>query len=138
MPRRLCRTSVLAVTGALVGVLAFLLFVPVPQVFVFQGAVLPDLWTCPTALPSSGLGSAYGILTTKGTSVTYHWSAPSPVTFAVVSCEPNGPQYGENGTGGSGTFVSPGGIFAFGVGCAVGPCVGADVWGTYTGPLLVL
>jgi hypothetical protein len=125
--RRRVRFAGLAAT---IAVATFLLMVllPLPQHFVLDGAAIYDLQeTCP------------GIDTTAGTTVNFHWTAASPVYFFVVSCSANQETYSGNGTQGSGSFVSIGGVYEFGASCfGPYPCVRADVAGTYTGPLLAL
>jgi hypothetical protein len=124
------RRRLLLVAVALAGSISTFLFValvPVPQGFSMVGVTIPDLTrACP------------GIDTTAGTTVGFHWSAPSPIYFFVVSCSANTVTYHSNGTQGSGTFVSIGGVYEFGAGCGEGQCVGADVSGSFTGPLLPL
>jgi hypothetical protein len=119
------------IAGISVGVAAsaflVLTLVPVPQLFVMHGAALYDLE--PTCA---------GIDTAQGTSVSFHWSAPSLIIFLVVSCSANQIAYQGNGTSGLGTFVSVGGVYEFGASCPEGPCVAADVYGIFTGPILPL
>ena len=114
--------AILAATAAL---LLLLFIVPFPQSFVLHDAAIYD--------PNFACS---GIDTTRGTTVSCAWSAPSPIYFWVVSCAENGPVYSENGTGGSGSFVSVGGFYEFGASCPEGPCVSANVSGTFTGPIL--
>ena len=119
----------LVIAGVVVTVAAFLVVVlaPVPQHFTMHGAAIYDLSSaCPR------------IDTTPGTTFTFHWSAPSPIYFFVVSCSANDVTYHGNGTQGSGTFVPVGGVYEFGASCPEGPCMAAAVSGTYTGPLLAL
>lgn len=122
----------LFVIGVCVGVAAatllVLTLVPVPRTFTMHGAAIYDLQTtCP------------GIDTTRGTAVNFHWSAGGPTYFYVVCCSANRAIYQANGTQGSGSFVSVGGVYEFGSACpGPGPCYPADVYGTYTGPLLAL
>ncbi len=102
--------------------------VPVPQHFSLHEAAIYDLATTCT-----------GIDTTGGTTVSFRWSAPSPVYFFVVSCSANQVAYQANGTQGLGAFASLGGVYEFGASCPGStPCVPADVSGSYTGPLLAL
>lgn len=108
-------------------VLAFFYTVPFHQPFGMAGVAIYDLQQ-----------SCAGISTVAGTSVNFVWHAPAFTYFAVVSCSENTVAYEGNGTSGSGTFVSTGGIYEFGSLCAAGPCVPADVIGTYTGPTLNL
>lgn len=127
----------LVIIGTAVGITAVvissLILVPVPQHFVIQGAAIYDPNT------SCALGFPNTIDTTSGTSVNFHWSAASSITFFAVKCYSiyDVPYIG-NGTGGSGTFVSQGGVYQFGASCPEGPCVAADVSGSYTGPVLPL
>jgi hypothetical protein len=109
------------------GTVLVLALVPVPQQFSFRGAAIYDLQT-----------SCAGVDTTRGTTVSFHWSTPSPTYFFVVSCSANDVAYEGNGTQGTGSFVSVGGVYEFGASCPEGPCVAADVSGSYTGPLLPL
>jgi len=120
---------VAAGAGAIaVATLLVLVLVPVPQHFTMDGAAIYDLQTtCP------------GIPTTQGTSVTFHWSASGFTYFASVRCSENQVVYQANGTSGSGTFVSAGGVYEFGSLCPGPlPCYPATVTGSYTGPLLGL
>jgi len=113
--------------GTAIAVFLFLVLVPVPQHFTMHGAAIYDPnWSCT------------GIDTTKGTTVSFSWSAPSPIVFFVVSCTANDVAFEGNGTSGSGSFVSVGGVYQFGASCPEGPCVAADVSGSFTGPLLSL
>jgi hypothetical protein len=105
---------------------------PVPHRFSMQGAGIYD------AEPI-----CKGIDTTAGGTVTFRWSAPSSVYFAAVSCSFNQVVYDANGTHGSGTFVSRGGTYEFGAMCPAmlspaKPCEGANVSGSYMGPLLAV
>lgn len=106
---------------------AVLVLVPVPQAFSMSHVAIYD----PNA-------SCAGIDTSPGTTVSFHWSAASPTIFFVVSCTANQVAFEGNGTGGSGSFVSVGGVYQFGASCPEGPCVTADVVGTYTAPVLPL
>jgi hypothetical protein len=121
----------LIVAGAAVGSVVYLMFLtlfPIPQAFTLDNAAIYDLQTaCP------------GIDTVAGTAVHFHWSTAAPVIFFVVSCSAQQVPYEGNGTSGSGTFVSEGGVYEFGSSCA-GPyiCYPARVEGTYSGPLLPL
>ncbi len=119
--------KIVSIAGA-IGVATFLALVllPVPHNFTIDGAVIPDLEPCS------------GLETLQGTTVTFHWSAPSPTYFFVVSCSENQEVYAGNGTKGSGSFESVGGAYEFGGGCPEGPCVPVDVSGRLTGPLLNL
>jgi len=112
--------------GVAAALLAMLVLVPVPQPFTMHGAAIPDLQTsCP------------GIDTVQGSILSFHWTTPAPTYFFVVSCSAGQVAYQANGTSGSDTFVSVGGVYDFGAACP-GPvaCVSADVWGTYTAPIL--
>ena len=104
------------------------ILVPIPQSFSMHEAAIYDLeMGCP------------GIYTTQGTTVTFHWSAASSTGFAVVSCSANQVVYEGNGTVGSGSFVSVGGVYEFGSTCpGPEPCYPADVTGSFTSPLLPL
>ena len=105
-----------------------LLFVtPFPQTFSLRDAAIYD-----------ENSACSGIDTARGTTVSYAWTAPSFVFFFVVSCAPGGPTYSENGTSGSGSFVSVGGDYEFGASCSPLSCVKADVAGRFSGPLLQL
>ncbi len=120
------------VVGISAGVVAatflVLILLPVPRAFTMDGAAIYDLE--PTCT---------GIATTSGTTVTFHWSAGGRTYFFVVSCSAGEVAYQSNGTQGSGSFVSTGGVYEFGSSCpGPGPCFPADVVGTYTGPLLPL
>ncbi|MGA8424779.1 MAG: hypothetical protein WB778_06615 [Thermoplasmata archaeon] len=114
--------------GVAVATFLVLVLVPVPQHFSMRGAAIYDLqMTCS------------GIYATQGTTVSFHWSAPSSIYFFVVSCPANQGVYEGNGTIGSGSFVSTGSVYEFGASCPGStPCVPADVSGSYTSPLLVL
>jgi hypothetical protein len=108
--------------------LVALVVVPVPQAFTMHDAAIYDLETdCP------------GIYTSPGTVVSFHWSAGSFTYFFVVSCSANDEVYYANGTSGSGSFISSGGIYEFGGSCPSSLfCVPANVSGTYTGPIIPL
>lgn len=125
-PRRWPLVVAIAAVVA-VGTLLVLTIVPFPQSFSFGDAYIPD--------PNPGCS---GIVTSKGTTVTFSWNAPSPVDFFVVSCGGHGDPYYAFGTVGSGSFVSAGGAYEFGASCPKGPCVGANVTGHFSGPLLLL
>ena len=84
------------------------------------------------------LAPCSGLETLQGTSISFHWTASSPITFFVVSCSENQEVYDGNGTQGSGSLVSVGGVYEFGAGCPEGPCPATDVSGSLTGPLLNL
>jgi hypothetical protein len=126
-PHRRQRTLIVA--GAIVGSILYLFFLtlfPIPQAFTLENAAIYDLQTvCP------------GIDTVAGTAVHFQWSTAAPMIFFVVSCSAQQVAYEGNGTHGSGTFVSVGGVYEFGSSCA-GPytCYPARVVGTYSGPLL--
>jgi hypothetical protein len=121
--------GILIVVVVAVSVFLALVWLPVPQEFTIKGAAIydPDNTCSP------------GVETTKGTTVSFHWSTPSPTVFFVVHCGAiyDVPYVG-NGTSGSGSVVSAGGIYQFGASCPEGPCVTADVSGSFTGPLLPL
>jgi hypothetical protein len=130
--RRTVLLSLLAV-GFVVAILLILTLLPLPQHFSFQGAVVGDLYSCsgPGPVPTGTIDLP------KGTTVNFQWSAPSPVSsFIVVSCVQNGLIYGGSGIAGSGSFVSVGGGYVFGVPCLHGPCIAANVSGSYTAALL--
>ena len=110
---------------------------PAPQTFAFQGAYIPDLWTCPTYVPAVGVFglTAFGIALPEGALVSYHWAASASTEFLIQPCSGNDSAYAENGTSGSGTFIAQGGIYVFGDGCpGPGPCPNVDVWGYFVGP----
>lgn len=125
------RQRTLIVASATVGSILNLLFLtlfPIPMAFTLENAAIYDLqMICP------------GIDPVAGTVVHFHWSTSSPTVFFVVSCSAQQVAYEGNGTHGSGTFVSVGGMYEFGSSCA-GPytCYPAWVAGTYSGPLLPL
>ena len=123
------KVVVAAVAGAAaIATLLVLVLVPVPQHFSMSGAAIYD--------PNI---SCTGIDTTKGTGISFHWSAASFTYFFIVSCSANEEVYAANGTSGSGSLVSLGGIYQFGGSCTnQNFCVPADVSGTFTGPLLAL
>jgi len=109
-----------------VATLVVLVVVPVPQHFTLHEVAIYDLQrSCP------------GIDTAQGTPVNFHWSAPSPIFFFALSCSANQVAYEGNGTSGSGSFVSVGGVYEFGASCGGPyPCVAANVSGSYAAPLL--
>ncbi|MCI4319178.1 MAG: hypothetical protein L3K23_03470 [Thermoplasmata archaeon] len=124
----------IVIAVALTTFLAFAL-VPVRQQFTLRGTAIYD--------PNSacqGIHSVYcsEVDTTQGTTLVFHWSAPTPITFFVVSLSANQEAYDGNGSSGSGSLVSVGGFYQFGAACPEGPCVAADVSGSFTGPLLAL
>ena len=129
MRRRTRRRIIAGVpVGAAFATFLASLTVPVPQHFSMHGAAIYDLETTCT-----------GIDTTGGTTVSFHWSALSPIYFFVVSCSANQVAYQANGTQGLGAFVSSGGVYELGASRpGLIPCVPADVSGSYTGPLLAL
>jgi hypothetical protein len=126
--RRRPAIVVLVSVGIVAAALAALIVVPVPQQFSLRGVAIYDLQvSCP------------GVDTTQGTTVNFHWSAASSTGFAVVSCSANQVVYEGNGTAGSGSFVSVGGVYEFGSTCpGPEPCYPADVTGSFTSPLLPL
>lgn len=79
----------LLIVGISVGVAAAtflgLVLIPVPQQFSIPNAIVPDLYTCT------------GIDTTVGTTIGFHWSAASSITFYAVNCSANGVAYVGNG-----------------------------------------
>ena len=117
----------IAVVVALAGSLALVL-VPVPQQFSLHEVAVYDL--------EIGCG---GVFTAQGTTVSFHWSAPALISFGAWSCSANQMVYWGNGTSGSGSFVSPGGVYEFGTICPpMGSCWPANVSGAYTAPILPL
>jgi hypothetical protein len=126
------RKIILGGIAMAVAVIIFSALVPVPHNFTMHGAAIFDPNTsCSVDRPNT-------IDTTGGTNVDFHWSAPSPTIFFVVSCSANQVAYTGNGTNGSGAFVSAGGVYQFGSSCPEGPCIEADVSGSFTGPILPL
>ncbi|MGB6499956.1 MAG: hypothetical protein WBG19_00945 [Thermoplasmata archaeon] len=82
-----------------------------------------------------------GIVTVDGTTVTFHWWAPSNVSFAAVSCSTDTEVYRGVGTGGGGGFVSHGGTYEFGTLCPPTGCTRdmlANVSVNYSRPFLVV
>jgi hypothetical protein len=117
-----------AAASVAVATLLALVLVPVPQHFSMHGVAIYDLQTACTGIDAS-----------QGTTVYFHWSAAGWTDFFVLSCSANQVVFAGNGTQGSGTFVSTGGVYEFGSACpGPEPCYPADVSGTYTGPLLPL
>lgn len=124
--RRLVIAGVAA--AIVVAIFLVLVLVPVPQNFTMRDVSFG------TFAPACS-----GILTTKGTTVSYQWSAPSNISFGVYSCATNWVVHEGSGTSGSGSITSVGGVYEFGAICGgPGNCVTATVTGTYTGPLLQL
>jgi hypothetical protein len=123
------RRVVFAATVAAIAVATLLVFVlvPVPQHFAMRNVSVSD----------DEVGCT-GILTSRGTTVSFQWSAPSYISFGAWSCSANWIVYWGNGTNGSDSFVSQGGVYEFGAICGYGTCVVANVSGSYTGPLLQL
>lgn len=112
---------------AFLAILASLPLVPVHQSFRMSDVRLYDLastWT--------------GIDTIKGITVSFHWWAAANISFGAWSCTANHIVYDGNGTEGSGNLVSQGGAYEFATACPPSGlnCVGADVAGNYTRPLL--
>ncbi|HTT17138.1 MAG TPA: hypothetical protein VMH49_07285 [Thermoplasmata archaeon] len=99
----------------------------VRQQFVFHDAAIYDLSrSCAPAIDAA-----------RDTVVSFHWSTPAPTIFFVVGCGGStGVPYEGNGSSGSGAFVSAGGWYKFGASCPEGPCIAANVSGSFTGPLL--
>ena len=125
-PRRWVWVVATVATVGGVSALVILSYLPVPRSFTMHDVGVYDLET-----------TCSGILTIKGTSVTFQWWAPRSIEFGAWSCSANHIVYEANGTNGSGTIVSIGGAYEFGTICAPGPsCVLANVSGTYTGPWL--
>lgn len=117
-------------TVALLAAFALLAVVPAHQSFTLHDVAVSDLES-----------TCSGIDTTQGTSVTFHWWAATSISFGAWSCSADHIVYQGSGTNGSGTFTSLGGVYEFGTSYPpVGPpaCEGANVTGTYTGPLLAL
>ncbi|HTS32781.1 MAG TPA: hypothetical protein VMI55_02440 [Thermoplasmata archaeon] len=125
-PKRSPLTVTMVCVAVAVATLVALVVVPVPQGFTMHDAAIYDLETdCP------------GIYTSPGTVVSFHWSAGSFTYFFVVGCPANEEVYDANGTSGSGSFISSGGIYEFGGSCPSSLfCVPANVSGTYTGPII--
>lgn len=82
--------------------------------------------------------SCTGIDAVKGTTVTFHWWAASNITFGAWSCSTRWAIYLETGTSGSSSFLSQGGVYEFASACPpwASDCIGANVTGNYTRPLL--
>jgi hypothetical protein len=133
LPKRKRLVIIGLAVGVTAAVISALVLVPVPQHFTMHGAAIYDPNT------SCAVGYSNTIDTTIGTSVNFHWSAPSWITFFAVKCNSiyDVPYVG-NGSSGSGTFISEGGVYQFGASCPEGACVAADVSGSYTGPVLPL
>lgn len=126
-PKRRRRLAVGLSLGIVVATVLVLTLVPIPQTFSMHNAVIPDLYSCT------------GLRPTQGTTVNFHWSTAGFTDFYVVSCSVNEAVYQANGTQGTGSFVSDGGMYDFGSGCpGPGSCYPAEVTGSYTGPLLTL
>ena len=129
MRRRGLVILAIAIAIAVAAILA-LGVIPVKHQYFLSEAAVNDLETTCT-----------GILTSPGSVVSFHWSAPSTISFGAWSCSANHIVYQGNGTNGTGTFTSIGGVYEFGTICpslSAPPCVPANVSGTYTGPLLAL
>ncbi len=115
-------------TAAVVVVLISMTYVPVARHAELHGLVV---W--------ADAGSCSGIETLKGTTVSYHWWAPSNSSFGVWDCAANHIVARQNGTSGSGSFVAQGGAYEFGAPCIfVSMCVPINVSVNYTAPLLVI
>ncbi len=122
---------VIAVVVAVVSAIVLLALVPVPQHFALRNAAIYDGDPSGSACP--------GIDTTQGTVVSFHWNSGAFTYFFVVGCGGQPNPYDANGTSGSGSFVSAGGMYEFGGSCPSSRfCVPANVSGSYTGPLLAL
>ena len=126
-PRRRTALSAGIAVGVAGGIVASLVLLPIPQSFSMHDTAIYD----PNVICA-------GIDTSQGTTVHFHWTAASPTVFFVVSCSAHDVAYEGNGTGGSASFVSVGGVYQFGASCPEGPCVTADVTGTFTAPVLPL
>ncbi len=115
--------------GLIVLTTGLVLFVmPVSHGFSVRAAYLGPLDRCPSFLSVS---------VPAGETVAYRWSAPSDVSFAIWDCATGERSVEQNGTSGSGSFVSNGGTFGFAsLGGYGGVTPPANVTGTYTGPLL--
>jgi hypothetical protein len=111
-----------------------LLLAPVPQPFAMHGTAIYDPNSACIGFPPSLDCSELD--TTQGTVLDFHWSASSSTAFFVVSLKTNQVAYAGSGTSGSGALTSVGGFYQFGAACPEGPCIPADVSGTYTGPII--
>jgi hypothetical protein len=120
------RVKIVSVAGAIaVATFLVLVLVPVPRHFAMRNVSVSD----------DEVGCT-GFLTSRGTTVSFQWSAPSYISFGAWSCSANWIVYCGNGTNGSDSFVSQGGVYEFGAICGYGYCLAANVAGSYTGPLL--
>ncbi len=100
MPSKGRRLFVLGIfLGVVAATLLVLILLPVPRAFTMHGAAIYDLE------PISA-----GIATTSGTTATLHWPAGGWTYFFVVRCSARQVAYQSNGTRGSGSFVSSGGV----------------------------
>ena len=124
--RRTALTAGIAV-GVAAGVVAALVLLPVPQSFSIHDAAIYD----PNVVCA-------GIDTSPGAVVHFRRTAASPHNIFVVSSSAQDVADEGNGTDGSGSFVSVGGVYQFGAACPEGPCITADVTGTFTAPVLPL
>jgi hypothetical protein len=116
------------IVACAVSIATFLVLVLVltPHDFTIDNAVIADIAPCS------------GLETLQDTSVTFHWTDSSTITFFVVSCSESQIVYEGNGTQGSGSLVSVRVVYEFGAGCPERRCPQTDVSGSLTGPLLNL
>jgi len=130
------RLLIIGIVGLVaISSVAALALIPIRQHFTMTGTAIYDPNTACSGFPKVGCSV---VDTTQGTSLIFHWSAPSPIVFFVVGISANQVAYEGNGTSGSGSLVSAGGFYQFGASCPEGPCVTAEVSGSYTGPILSL
>jgi hypothetical protein len=123
--RHLVALAVAACAAIVISGIALALL-PVPQHFKLREVAVYDLST-----------TCSGILTSQGTRVQFGWSAPTPVLFGAWSCALNSLVYTGNGTYGSDSFISEGGVYEFGTICpGNGYCTAANVSGSFSGPIL--
>ncbi len=104
---------------------------PIPRGFSVRASYLGSLSQCPSFL---------AVTIPEGDSVSFHWSTPSTVEFGIWNCASGDRIVYENGTSGSGAFISRGGSYGFSSICGYGgyACPPANVSGTFSGPFVRL
>lgn len=112
-----------------ISVLLLIFVMPIPHGFTLIESYSGDMYRCvgrtTVSIPS-------------GDEVTFEWSTPSNVSFGVWNCTAGYVFLQENGTSGTGSFVSAGGAYGFTSLCGgiLPSCAPANVTGAYSGPFL--
>jgi hypothetical protein len=106
-------------------VVLFVVLVPFPHPFAISNATHGPLSSCS------------GLRVPGGSYVSFTWSTAKSSVFGVWSCSSGAVVYQGNGTSGSGSFSSAGGVYSFGTECTFS-CSPANVTGEVYHPLMPL